>query len=107
MQQNWRGWLQEALSLGQVIFKLPGQLDQVLTQAQRGSLTLQTSLAPDARKTVQRLEQAVNRLSWMVVAAALLLAGVQLQSGSAENPWGVGLMILALAAFLWGIVRRN
>lgn len=107
LQQNWRGWLQEGLKLGQLLFTLPTQLDRVLTQAQRGNLTLQTSLAPDARKTIQRLEQALNRLSWVVVAAALLLGGVQLQSSRPENPWGTGLMILALAAFLWGMLRRG
>ncbi|MCK6629130.1 MAG: AarF/UbiB family protein [Anaerolineae bacterium] len=107
LQQNWRGWLQEAVNLGQLLFNLPQQLERVLTQAQRGSLTLQTSLAPDARKAVQRLEQALNRLGWMVVAGALLLAGIQLQTNSQSNPWVAGLLVLALAAFLWGTFKRG
>ncbi len=106
LQRNWRGWLQELVSLGQVVFKLPSELDKVLTQAQRGGLVVQTSLAPDARKSVQRLEQAVNRLSWLMVAAALLIAGVNWHVSSDKNGPGLWLIGLALLAFLWGMLKR-
>jgi predicted unusual protein kinase regulating ubiquinone biosynthesis (AarF/ABC1/UbiB family) len=107
LQQNWRGWLQEIVSLGQLGLKLPAQLDRVLTQTQRGNLVIQTSLAPDARKTVQRLEQAVNRLTWIIVAASLLIAGVNWQAGHSNNSLGGWLMILALLAFVWGILKKE
>ncbi|HXW01185.1 MAG TPA: hypothetical protein VEC93_22430, partial [Anaerolineae bacterium] len=107
LQQNWRGWLQEIVSLGQLVLKLPDQLDRVLTQAQRGNLVIQTSLAPDARKTIQRLEQAVNRLTWVVVAASLLIAGVNWQAGHSNDSLGRWFMILALLAFVWGMFKRQ
>ncbi|GIK39612.1 MAG: ABC transporter [Chloroflexota bacterium] len=107
LQQNWRGWLQEIVSLGQLALKLPVELDRVLMQAQRGNLVVQTSLAPDTRKTIQRLEQAVHRLTWAVVAAGLLIAGVNWQTGSSSDNLGYGLMILALLAFLWGMFKRG
>jgi len=107
LQQNWRGWLQELVSLGQLVFKLPAQLDRVLTQAQRGTLVVQTSLAPDARKMIQRLEQSVNRLTWMVVAGSLLIAGVNWQVGDEGDHLGHWFMALALIAFVWGIFKKE
>ncbi len=107
LQQNWRGWLQEIASLGQLALKLPAELDRMLIQAQRGSLVVQTSLAPDARKTIQRLEQALHRLTWAVVAVGLLIAGVNWQTGSSSDNPGYWLMILALLAFLWGTFKRG
>lgn len=107
LQQNWRGWLQELINVGQLVFRLPDQLDRILTQAQRGSLVVQTSLAPDTRKSMQRLEQAVNRLAWVVAAASLLLAGVNWQATHEDDWLGRGLMILALIAFGWGMLKRE
>jgi predicted unusual protein kinase regulating ubiquinone biosynthesis (AarF/ABC1/UbiB family) len=107
LRQNWRGWLQEIVSLGQLVLKLPDQLDRVLTQAQRGNLVIQTSLAPDTRKTIQRLEQAINRLTWVVVAASLLIAGVNWQAGHSNDSLGRWFMILALLAFVWGMFKRQ
>lgn len=106
-QNNWRGWLQEAVSWGQLIFKLPSQLDRVLTQAERGTLTLQTSLAPDARRAVRRLEQAVSRLTQMLLATGLLLAGTIIYSGRDGDSLGIWLMIAALVVFVWGLVRPD
>jgi predicted unusual protein kinase regulating ubiquinone biosynthesis (AarF/ABC1/UbiB family) len=107
LQQNWRGWLQELVALGQVLYKLPTQLERTLTQAHRGNLTIQTSLSPDARKQAQRLEQAVNRLSWMVVATGLLISGVGLRDAAQDDYFGGVLLVLAMAAGLGGVFRRG
>jgi predicted unusual protein kinase regulating ubiquinone biosynthesis (AarF/ABC1/UbiB family) len=101
LQQNWRGWLQEALDLAQLGLRLPGRLDKILADAGRGNLTLQTSLAPDARKSVRRLERSVNRLTWMVAAAGMLIAGANLHTGGSSL--GVWLMGAALVVGLWGL----
>jgi hypothetical protein len=100
LQQGWRGWLREGVELGQLLLRLPSQLDRVLTGLDRGNLVIQTNLAPGARRTIKGLEQAVNRLGWTVAAVGLLLAGVQLHNG--DSSLGVWLMGAALAAFLWG-----
>ncbi len=107
LQQNWRGWLQEAVKFGQIVFNLPHQLERVLTAAERGNLTLQTSLAPDTRKAIRRLEQAVQQLAWMVVAVGLLISGVNFYVGSNEKSFGLWFIGAALVAFLWGILRKN
>jgi predicted unusual protein kinase regulating ubiquinone biosynthesis (AarF/ABC1/UbiB family) len=107
LQQNWRGWLQAFVALGQVLYKLPQQLERTLTQAHRGNLTVQTSLSPDARKQAQRLEQAINRLSWMVVATGLLISGVSLWAVAQDDYLGGVLLVLAVAAFLWGMLWKG
>ena len=103
---NWQGWLQEFVGIGQVLFKMPGQLDRVLSQAQRGNFTIQTSFAPDARKLVQRVEQSVNRLAWMVVAVGLLLAGIDLRVANQGDMLGTVLLGVALLTFLGGVFKR-
>ncbi|MCI0527328.1 MAG: AarF/UbiB family protein, partial [Nitrospira sp.] len=95
LQQDWKGWLQEFAKLGQLLLKAPMQLDRVLTQAQRGNLTVQTSLAPDARKTLQRLEQAVHHLTWTVMTVGLLLAGAYLHVNRSEDSLGMWFMGIA------------
>lgn len=100
LQQGWRGWLREGVELGQLLLRLPPQLDRLLTDLERGNLAIQNNLAPGARRTIKGLEQAVNRLAWMVAAVGLLLAGVQLYNGN--NSLGVWFMGAALAAFIWG-----
>jgi predicted unusual protein kinase regulating ubiquinone biosynthesis (AarF/ABC1/UbiB family) len=106
LQRNWRGWLEEVVAIGQLMFRLPDQLDRFLMLAQRGGLTVQTSLAPDARKMVERVEGAINRLAWMVVAAGLLVAGVNSQSAGTENGFSWVFLVLAVVAFLWGLSRK-
>jgi predicted unusual protein kinase regulating ubiquinone biosynthesis (AarF/ABC1/UbiB family) len=106
LQKNWRGWLEEVVAIGQLMFRLPDQLDRFLMLAQRGSLTIQTSMAPDTRKMMERVEGAINRLAWMVVAAALLVAGVNSRSVGEDTGLSWGLLILAVVAFLWGMSRK-
>jgi predicted unusual protein kinase regulating ubiquinone biosynthesis (AarF/ABC1/UbiB family) len=107
LKQNWGGWLQEIISLGQLALKLPAELDRVLTQAERGNLVVQTSLAPDARKAVQRLEHSITQLSWMIIAGGLLIAGVIWQAANPSDNLGRVFMILAFVAFAWRMLRRQ
>jgi predicted unusual protein kinase regulating ubiquinone biosynthesis (AarF/ABC1/UbiB family) len=84
---------------------LPQKVDAFLTRGERGLLAVQSSLDPEAKKSVQRLERAVHRLGWMIAAAALLIAGVMLATEG--EPAGRWLMAGAGAAFLWGLLIRR
>jgi predicted unusual protein kinase regulating ubiquinone biosynthesis (AarF/ABC1/UbiB family) len=100
-----RGWreaagelqLQAALLLG-----LPRRIDALVTRAEQGTLGFQSLPAPDARRSRDRLDRAVRRLSWTVLAAALLLAGALLRSASPREALGLWLMALAAAVFAGG-----
>lgn len=105
LRRDWRGLLRELLVQGQALLTLPQRLDAFFSRAERGTLTVQASLAPEARKTIQRLERSLQRVGWMVVSAALLLAGVMLHTqGSPAGAWLLG---ASGASFLWGVVAKR
>ena len=56
-------------------------------------------LAPDSRKAIQRLEQSVNRLTWMLVAVGLLLAFETARAAFGALRLGLGTMIVAHVTF--------
>jgi predicted unusual protein kinase regulating ubiquinone biosynthesis (AarF/ABC1/UbiB family) len=103
---NWRSWVEDAAELARLAVRLPGRMDRFLTQAERGELVVQYSLAPDAAKAVRRIERSVDRLTWGVVSVGLLVAGVMLRASEGPSTLSTGLLIAAGAAFAWGLTRR-
>jgi predicted unusual protein kinase regulating ubiquinone biosynthesis (AarF/ABC1/UbiB family) len=106
LRRDWRRWLEQVEDLARVALRLPFLADRLLTQAERGELTVQTSLAADAAKALRRVERSVDRLMWAVVATGLLLAGVVLRTTEGAGGLSTGLLIAAVAAFLWALTRR-
>lgn len=110
LRRDWRELLQEGLVQLQTLLALPRRVDAVLARAERGTLTIQSTLAPDSRKTIQRLERSIHRLSWTVVAAGLLIAGVLVRGsagGTIASPYGWWLIAAAVLAFLWGALSKR
>ena len=107
LRRDWRGLLQEGLAQLQILLALPRRIDSVLAKAERGTLNVQTTLAPDSRKAIQRLERSIHRLAWMVVSAALLIAGVMVHADVPEEPYGKWLAGLAGVVFLWGVLSKR
>ncbi|MFL6193990.1 MAG: ABC1 kinase family protein [Thermoanaerobaculia bacterium] len=105
LRRDWRGLLTEGLAQFQILMGLPRRADAVLARAERGTLTIQSTLSPEDRKTVRRLERSVHRLSWMVVAAGLLVAGMLLHTQG--DPAGRWLMIGSGVVFLWGVLSKR
>jgi predicted unusual protein kinase regulating ubiquinone biosynthesis (AarF/ABC1/UbiB family) len=103
LKRDWRGLLRELLVQGQALLALPQRMDAFFSRAERGTLTVQTSLSPEAKKTVQRLERSVQRMGWMIVAAALLIAAALLRA----DPWAPWLVGAAGATFLWGVIAKR
>ena len=99
---NWQEFFGEVVTLGQICRKLPKRVNAVITQAERGNLTLKSSFTADSRKVLVRLENSVNRLSWTIASAGLLIAGSILRDND-EGRWlSIALYVLALLAFLAG-----
>jgi len=103
---DWRKWLGEAAELGRLAVRLPARMDRFLAQAERGELVVQYSLAPDAAKAVRRIERSVDRLTWGIISAGLLIAGVVLRTTEGTSPLSTGLLVAAAVTFLWGLTRR-
>jgi predicted unusual protein kinase regulating ubiquinone biosynthesis (AarF/ABC1/UbiB family) len=106
LTRDWRGYLERAVGWLQLLARLPGRLDRLATQAERGALTVQTALAPDHAKALRRIERAVDRQTWMTLAVGLLVAGALLRATPGSEGTGLALFIGAGVAFLWGLTRR-
>jgi predicted unusual protein kinase regulating ubiquinone biosynthesis (AarF/ABC1/UbiB family) len=102
-----RSWLDEVGTLAQAMLKVPPQLDRLLGQVERGTFGVQTSFSTDAAQRVEQLERSVDRLSWMVAAAALLFSGTMLRVTDARDPLATIAFALAAIAFLLGIRRKH
>lgn len=105
LTRDWRGNLERALAWLRLLARLPGRLDRLLIQAERGALTIQSSLAPDHARALRRIERAIERLSWMVIAVGLAATGALLRIVG-DASLGAVLWIGAGLAFLWGLTRR-
>jgi predicted unusual protein kinase regulating ubiquinone biosynthesis (AarF/ABC1/UbiB family) len=107
LKRDWRGWLDETVFQGRLLIDLPRRLDDVLVRAERGGLTVQAALAQETKRTIQRLEKSLQKVAWMVVSAALLLAGVMLHTDAPGEPYGRWMMGAAGVAFLWGTLGKR
>jgi predicted unusual protein kinase regulating ubiquinone biosynthesis (AarF/ABC1/UbiB family) len=103
---DWQGLWDELFMLGRYIWRLPGQLDQVLTRARQGALTIQVSLSPETRRAIRRIDLSVKRFAWMVLTVGLLVSGINLHIADKNPPFGILLMILSVVAFLWGMGKK-
>lgn len=95
---NWRTWLDEAGKILQILITLPGRTERVLTQMERGELSVQT---PQLNRQVMFIEKSLNRLVGGLVFCGLLIAGAILYSSNAVL--GQTLMGGAGLALFWTI----
>ena len=107
LQRDWPELLKELVNIARIVATTPSKLDQVLTKAQHGTLSIESSLAPDARRAIKGVEVAVNRLAWAVVFAGVLLAGIVLRAIEQPNWINSGLLVLAGLVFVIKVWRRR
>jgi predicted unusual protein kinase regulating ubiquinone biosynthesis (AarF/ABC1/UbiB family) len=107
LRTNWRGLFREGLLQFQHLLTLPQRVDAFLSRAERGTLTVQASLSPETRRIINRLERSIQKTAWMVVTAALLIAGVFLLSNRPGEPYGEWLLVASGIAFLWGTLGKR
>lgn len=69
---TWDTVVAEGTKIAQNLIALPGRVDRVLSQVERGELSIRTPLL-DLR--VRRLERSVSRVAMALIFAALLIAG--------------------------------
>ena len=95
-------WVQEIGTLLTRMVGLPGQIERVLTRADRGELELRVAPGEILQRDVGRLERALNRATVGVIFAACLIAGTQLYLAGEHimgmaGYAGAGLALLILA----------
>jgi predicted unusual protein kinase regulating ubiquinone biosynthesis (AarF/ABC1/UbiB family) len=106
IKRDWRGVLGELEKVARLALSLPGQADRFFGQASRGELTVRTSWAPDATRTVHRIEVAVNRLTAAIIFAALLLSAVAIYATQGAGMVSYVLLAMAAVALLVTLTRR-
>ena len=104
---DWRGWRGEIVNLARMLLQMPTRMDQFLTQAQRGQLTVEAAPSSNSTREVRRLQRSVDRLTWVVISAALLTSGMLLRLNEGPGWPSTGLLALAGLALLWGMTRRR
>jgi predicted unusual protein kinase regulating ubiquinone biosynthesis (AarF/ABC1/UbiB family) len=95
----------ELRGLAGLLWRLPRELEQLLSQATRGELEVRAAPSRELERMIERLERAINRIIDMIAFAGFLLAGVFLLD---REFWLLGWLFLALA-FLTGmyvVLRR-
>ena len=107
LRRDWRDALREAAVQTRALLGLPQRVDALLNRAERGGLTVQTALTPEARRALQRLERSNQRVGWMLIAAALLIAGAVARSAAGVDPWSRALFVAAALAFLYGVLAKR
>ncbi len=100
---DWQGLWEEIFILGKNIWRLPSRMEQLLTRANQGALAVQVSLSRDTRKAIRQIDSSVRRFAWMVIAAGLLISGVNMHIAGMDRPFGIILIVLSVVTFLWGI----
>lgn len=106
LQKNWREWAQELVAFSRVVVGLLPKVDRILTQTQRGALGYEFSLAPDTRKMLTRLDTSLRRLTWSVVGVGMLLGGILLRVTEGANWFNTGIIVGAVAALGWKVLRN-
>ncbi|HVG11085.1 MAG TPA: AarF/UbiB family protein [Thermoanaerobaculia bacterium] len=107
LRLGWRELLGAGTIQLQALLGLPSRFGSLISRIERGTLTVQSTLAPEARKTIQRLDRSIRRASWMIAASALLISGVMLRIDRPEEPAGRWLLALSALTFLWGVLARR
>jgi predicted unusual protein kinase regulating ubiquinone biosynthesis (AarF/ABC1/UbiB family) len=72
LRLNWREFMKDIFTLSQAFYKLLKSVNTIITQAERGDLSVKSSLAPDSRKLLVPLEKSINKLPWTIISVGLL-----------------------------------
>src|SRR5262249_54566485 len=102
LRRAWPELLREAAVQIRTLLGLPQRVDALLTRAERGGLTLQTGLSPDARRAVQRLERSHPPLGWVLIAPPVLGAPRARPPAADRAPWTWSFFAGGALASLYG-----
>ncbi|HXU29636.1 MAG TPA: AarF/UbiB family protein, partial [Thermoanaerobaculia bacterium] len=80
ISRDFAAQLTEAWAGARAAFALPRRLDAFLARAERGALQVRSEPGREARRIAQRMEKALQRLTWAVLAGGLAVAAAILVS---------------------------
>jgi predicted unusual protein kinase regulating ubiquinone biosynthesis (AarF/ABC1/UbiB family) len=105
VRQSLRPSLLEAGAWLVALAQLPQRLARLADRAERGSLTVRMAPTLEARRSLERIERSVRRLTWTLAAAASLLSAALLRAASLSDPLVPWLFAAAVGFFGLGLLR--
>ena len=94
---NWRVWLDEAGNIFKELISIPSKMGRVLSQIERGDLTVQM---PAIDRQLTYVERAINRLAGSLVFVAFLIGSVMLYNAGKTLYAGI-LLGGAVLTLIW------
>jgi predicted unusual protein kinase regulating ubiquinone biosynthesis (AarF/ABC1/UbiB family) len=97
---DWKTWLDELGNIAKLLVALPGRVDRVMAQVERGDIKVQ---APLLNLQMSSLERSINRLTGVIVFLALLLSGISVypsDSNLGSGLVGASMVVLFYSLFL-------
>jgi predicted unusual protein kinase regulating ubiquinone biosynthesis (AarF/ABC1/UbiB family) len=97
--------MKELQGLATLLWRLPRELDDFLSQATRGELEVGVVVTRELERLVGRLERAIDRLITVIAFAGFLMAGVVLL----RQDWrilGASLLVISFLTGMYLIFRR-
>jgi predicted unusual protein kinase regulating ubiquinone biosynthesis (AarF/ABC1/UbiB family) len=85
---NWQTWLGEIGNVLKELIALPSQAGRVLSQVERGDLTVQV---PTISRQISFIERALNRLTGSILFGTLFLGGIILYIVGKDLPAAISL----------------
>ena len=99
----WRKGIEQTARL---LLSTPARTDRLLTELQRGNVTVKSDMAPGTRKLLSSISGGIRRIYWAIAGAACLLAGSVIYASSRNDLAAWGLWGLAGVLLLTGLRRR-
>ncbi|NIN64026.1 MAG: AarF/ABC1/UbiB kinase family protein [Anaerolineae bacterium] len=97
--------MKELQGLATLLWRLPRELDDFLSQATRGELEVGVVVTRELERLVGRLERAIDRLITVIAFASFLMAGVVLLRQDLRI-LGASLLIISFLTAMYLIFRR-
>jgi len=97
--------MKELQGLAALLWRLPRELDDFLSQATRGELEVGVVVTRELERLVGRLERAIDRLITVIAFAGFLLAGVVLLRQDLQI-LGAALLVISFLTGMYLIFRR-
>ena len=95
---DWKTWLDELGNIAKLLVALPGRVDRVMAQVERGDIKVQ---APLLNLQMSSLERSINRLTGVIVFLALLLSGISVYPS--DSNLGSGLVGASMAVLFYSL----
>jgi predicted unusual protein kinase regulating ubiquinone biosynthesis (AarF/ABC1/UbiB family) len=104
--RRWREWVDDIGSLVERLLRMPAQLDRLLDQMEQSELPARGLRSGREDDGLDRVARAVDLLTWMVAAGALLITGT-LVAARDSGETGTWLVAGAAVTALLGLLRHQ